>query len=74
MRIDTSLPINFSNDGQDSRYVITLTPDDRVPSRDELNEKYGPGNWVIEYRGFESSSSSNRRGITNPENTRRRVW
>lgn len=74
-KLDTSMPINFSNDGQDSRHTIVLTFDDQVPSRKELDEKYGPGNWVIEYKGFgESSSSTTSRGITNPENTRRRVW
>ena len=72
--MDYSMPINFSNDGQDSRHTIVLTPDDRVPSRDELNQKYGPGNWVIQYKGFENQSSPSARGITNPENTRRRIW
>ena len=71
--IDFSKPINFSNDGQDSRHVVTLTPDDRVPSRQELDSKYGPGNWVIKYEGFTNVTPSTR-GITNPENTRRRVW
>ena len=76
MRMDFSKPINFSNDGQDSRHTIVLTPDDRVPSNKELDDKYGPGNWVIKYEGFNStnSSSPSARGITNPENTRRRVW
>ena len=72
MHIDTSLPMNFSNDGCDTRHIIALTPDDRVPSRNELDTKYGPGNWVIEYRGFASKFSNNR--VTNPENPRRRVW
>ena len=76
MRMDFSKPINFSNDGQDSRHTIVLTPDDRIPSNKELDDKYGPGNWVIKYEGFNStnSSSPSTRGITNPENTRRRVW
>ena len=72
--LDTSLPINFANDGQDSRHTVVLTPDDRVPSRQELDTKYGPGNWVIEYRGFTNKSSSSNQGICNPENPRRRVW
>lgn len=73
-RMDTSVPINFSNDGQDSRHTIVLTPDDRVPSRNELDEKYGPGNWVIEYKGFSSPSSTTSTRGFNPEKARRRVW
>lgn len=74
MYMDFSKPINFSNDGQDSRHVVTLTPNDRIPSRQVLDEKYGPGNWVIKYEGFENHSSPSARGLVNPENTRRRVW
>lgn len=73
-RMDTSMPINFSNDGADERVTIVVTPDDRIQSREELDKKYGPGNWVIEYRGFTNKTSSSNRGICNPENTRRRVW
>ena len=74
MRMDFSKPINFSNDGQDSRHTIVLTPDDRIPSNKELDDKYGPGNWVIKYEGFTNVTPSSTRGITNPENPRRRVW
>lgn len=72
MRMDFSMPINFSNDGEDSRVTVVLTPDDRVPSRKELDEKYGPGNWVIEYRGFKTAQATSR--AFNPEKARRRVW
>ena len=74
MRMDFSKPINFSNDGKDDRHQIVITPDDRIPSNKELDDKYGPGNWVIKYEGFTNMSPSSTRGITNPENTRRRVW
>lgn len=72
-KLDTSVPINFANDDQDGRHVVIVTPDDRIQSRQELDEKYGPGNWVIKYEGFENPSSITSLGI-NPENPRRRVW
>ena len=74
MRMDFSKPINFSNDGQDSRVTVVLTPNERVRSNKELDSKYGPGNWVIKYEGFENQSSPSAQGLVNPENTRRRVW
>ena len=73
-KVDTSMPIDFSNDDQDGRHVVIVTPDDSIQSRQELDEKYGPGNWVIKYEGFSSPSSTTTRDSVNPENPRRRVW
>ena len=73
-KINTSMPINFSNDGAYERVTVVVTPDDRIQSKEELDAKYGPCNWVIKYEGFSSPSSTTSRGLVNPENPRRRVW
>lgn len=73
-KVDTSMPINFSNDGADERVTVVVTPDDRIQSKEELDAKYGPGNWVIKYEGFSSPSSTTAARGFNPEKSRRRVW
>jgi hypothetical protein len=52
---------------------IVLNIDDRIPSEKELDMKYGPGKWAIEFEHEHSSTNSSRR-MVNPENPRRRLW
>lgn len=49
---------------------IVLNIDDRIPSQKEMDQKYGPGKWAIEFE-HAANKSSNR---INPENPRRRLW